>query len=300
MKLLDSASLLAGAATLKVQPGQYAALMIRVEGTTAAADASATDVGLVTVTWRSRPFTSLRFTDLQTVNKMELGYVELDNTTPFNYAAVLLASRCGDGNVFDVTAEDNFRVNVDLSGAGGGVGAAWTGGNIYLYGIPAEGQQMYLPVLLSHTDSISSGATKPIKLDYENMTNLYVLSLTNLASLHVSVDGQEVVDSSVASLQAFSNMDARIEAAFSEGFRINLHRSGALSEALSENVQVKASASGGAAAPIFVAAALDYTPDVQERSRVFVMTRARAKFNKKQGEHKGRPLRVAKNLGISV
>jgi hypothetical protein len=297
MRLLATASLTAGPATLEVQPGQYSALFIRVSGTTGGAAADQADVGLVSGTWRDRNFLSLQFQDLMQLNSMELGMVEDTDATPFSYSAMIPASLVGDGNVFDVTARDNMVIRVDLSGAGGVVGAAWTGGNITLLGVPADGLMYYLPSLVQHQPTIAVSGTDVLDVPYENVARIFFFNTTNLDKLQVSRDGQEVVNATVAQLLALSNMECRLESAFTAGFRVDLCRSRSMAEAMPDKIGMIATAgSGGASSPRIVAMFHDYTPDALSRSVALVNAKYRATISRKVRRGHTRPVQVAKRI----
>lgn len=297
MILHDSKSLLAGAAQLDVKPGQFSALVLRVAGTTGGAAADQADVGLVTGSWRDRSFFSMRFDDLMQIDAMELGQVEDDDATPFNYTALIPATFKADGNVFDVTAQDKMTIRVDLSGAAGVAGAAWTGGTISLFGVPSEGRMSYLPRMFQHQPNIAASSTDPIDLPYENIQRIYFFNTTNLDRLYISKDGQPVVQATVAEQLALSNMECRLESAFTAGFVVDCCRSRTLSQSMSDNFNVTlTTGSGGAATPRIIVVSLDFTPDAYDRSGVLVNAQFKARMTRKVKDNRTRPVDLIRKV----
>lgn len=295
----DSANILSGPANLNVIPGQYAALMVRVTGLTAAGAApTLANFGLLTGTIDGRPFYSVPLSVTQSINSMDLGLVEsaigAAGGNPIALSAVILASRAGDGNVFDFAESDNVQIGLDLSGISA---ANVASGTVQLFAIPQEGVQMYLPKMFAQVPNLAASSTDIIRLQYENISHLYVITTTNVASLMIQKDRKVFLDSAMADIQAFSNMDTRTEAAFTAGFVVNFHRSGSLSESLSDDLQVSITAgAGGAATPSLVPVSLDFTPDVLARSQTLVQATAQARFDRKTALGKGRPVTVARAI----
>jgi hypothetical protein len=299
MKRLDSANLLAGPARLNVLGGQYAAFMLRVNGLTAAGAApTLAQFGLIRMTVDGRPCYSVSLATTQTINAMDLGLVEsaigAAGGNPITLSAMILSSRAGDGNIFDISSADNATVELDLAAISA---ANVASGTVELYGIEQEGTQMYMPRLFTNQPNIAASSLADVQLNYENVSHLYVVTLTNLDRIQVVRDNEVYANGAVAALLAFSNMDSRIEAAFTAGLRINMHRSGALSESLSDTLKVEIfTTAGGVATPELVTVSLDFTPDKLNRSAALVEAKAKAKFERKQADNKGRPVTVAKAL----
>lgn len=298
MILLDSANILAGQANLEVRAGQFGAFLLRITGLTGAAAPTAASWGMIRAYADGRPFYSVTFAATQTINDIDLGFCE--NTigalggNPVAVSAMILASRVGDGNVFDVGDDDNMVITVDLSGVSA---ANMASGTIALYGIPQEGTQIYMPGMFTNQPNIAASSREVIRLNYENVAAVYVVTTTNLDRINLVKDHQVQIDAESAALQALNNMEGRHEAAFAAGYRLNLHRSGSLSEALSDDVQVQVTTTaGGAATPNLVTLTLDYTPDKMQRSAVLVEAKTRARFSRKESSGKGRPVTVAKAL----
>jgi hypothetical protein len=289
MILLKTASILAGAATLEIAGGQYAALMLRIAGANQAAQTlTVAQLGLVNMKIAGRNYATVRFDDLQTMNQIDLGQVESASAVgaAFTFSAIILASRAPDGNVFHVEPGKGSHVYIDLSGVTGVIVAS---GNVELYGIPMEGVQSYIPTIQTFAPSVTSGGNYLLDIPVENLTQIYATTLTNLDRVQVTRDGQIPVQASSAAILAFSNMDGRLEAAYTTGWKIDFHRSGALTEALSDSCQMFLSATGGAANPRFIACGLDFTPDEFKASSASVQAFGAAKLSRKNAAGKGRP-----------
>jgi hypothetical protein len=298
MKRMDSANLLAGPAALKVQPGQYSALVLRIDCLTGAAAPTAATWGNITAYWRNRPFYSVSAAATQVINEMDLGFVEATygalGGNPTQACFTILSSRVPDGNIIDVQGKDECEVRIDLSGVAAGNVAS---GTVTLYGIEAEGSMMYLPEMLSQTPNVAASTVDVIQFGQENISHLYMVTLTNVASVRVERDGQVAVDCVAGALQALSNLFAKLEAAYTAGVKMDFHGSGAMSEALSDDVKFNLTAgAGGAATPVLVPVSLDFTPDALERSSAYVAAKADQKFKRKDRNQKARPLRVARKL----
>jgi len=295
---MDSANLLAGPASLAVQPGQYSAFVLRVEGSTGAAAPDVATWGNITAYWRDDPFYSVSALATQVINEMDLGFIEATygalGGNPFAACFVILSSRVHDGNIIDVQGKDECEVRIDLSGVAAGNVAS---GTVTLYGIEAEGSQVYIPKMLSRTPNIAASTTDVISIGWENVSHMYMVCMTNVASVRLTKDGQEKVDCVSGAAQAISNIFATLEAAYTAGVKFNLHGSGAMSEALSDDVKMTITAgAGGAALPILIPVSLDFTPDALTRSSAFVAARADALFKRKLATGKSRPVTVARAL----
>jgi len=300
MKRLDSANMLAGPAQLEISPGQWAAFGLRVSGTNAGgATLAAANLGRVTAKFQGRPFASLGFDDLQILNMMDLGLVEAASAigAAFAFTAVIQASRVNDGNIFDIQEQDNATIELDLAGLGALVAA----GTVELFGIPQDGSAAYIPQLFSFTPNIAAGTVYTRNLPYENISHVYVTVPTNLASIQLVKDGQLYVDEPWASLIAFSNMDCRIEAAFVLGARVTMHRSGAITEALTDACEViLTAAAGGASTPHIICVSNDFVPTILSRSSATAQQKAISTFNRKAHLGKGRALTVAQAITGSL
>lgn len=294
MLLMKTASVLSGAATLEIAGGQYAAFMLRVAGTNQGAQTLAVaNLGLVNMKLAGRNYVTVTFSDLQEINKMDLGQVESSSSVgaAFAFSAVVLASRENDGNVFHVEPNKLSHIYVDLSGVTGTIVAS---GTIELYGIPAEGVMSYVPTMQTFVPSVTSGGNYLLDVPVENLTQIYATTLTNLDRVQVTRDGRIPVQASSSAINAFSNMDSRIEAAYTSGWKLDFHRSGALTEALSDSCQIFLSATGGAATPHLIACGLDFTPDEFKASSAAVQALGTARLARKQNDRKGRPVEVAR------
>jgi hypothetical protein len=208
-------------------------------------------------------------------------------------STVFLASRVHDGNIFDVDEKDNFSIAIDLAGVVGVVAA----GTIELFGVLQDGSQMYLPCMFTQTPNVAASSTNFTNMTYDNISHLYITTPTNVAQVQVEKDGETPVQCAWLDLLAFSNMDARIEAAFTTGVVVNMNRSGTISEGLTDNVRLTITAgAGGAAAPHIVCVANDFTPDKLAVSANASLNKAETKFARKVGLGKSRPVTVAKAL----
>lgn len=294
MLLFKTAQLLSGAATLELAAGQYSAFMLRVAGTNQAAQTlTVGNLGLINMKLAGRNYATVSFSDLQEINKIDLGQVESASAVgaAFTFSALILASRENDGNIFHVEPNKLSHIYVDLSGV---TGTIVLNGTIELYGIPQEGVQSYIPTMQTFAPPVTSGGNYLLDLPVENLTQLYATTLTNLDRVQITRDGRIPVQASSAAILAFSNMDARIEAAYTAAWRLDFHRSGALTEALSDSCQVFLSATGGAAAPHLIACGLDFTPDEFKASSAAVQALGTARLARKQQDRKGRPVEVAR------
>ena len=291
----STANILSGAANLPVNSGQFSALFLRVSGTNQAAQTlTAANLGNITAFYKGRPFTSVSFADLQIVNNMDGGAVESASAAggAFTFSCLLLASRNHDGNIFDVTQADNCQVTIDFSGVTAVIVAS---GTVELYGIPTEGAMRYIPQLFTYQPSIAASGTDVRQIPLENVAQIYFTTLTNLSLINVDKDGNAYTQASAAALQAFSNIDTQVETGLTTGFMVNLNRTGAISEALSDDVKLTLVAgSGGAAAPYLIVCAIDFTPEKFVQSANAVANAADVRFQKKAQAGKTRPVTVAK------
>lgn len=297
MKQLDTANILAGVANLRVPPGQYGGFMLRVAGTNQVAQTlTTTNCGLITASWRNVNFTSVRFVDLALMNAREGGVVEATSTAggAIGLACFLPASWNGDGNVFDCTQDDNVLITVDLSGVTGTIVAS---GTITLFGIPQEGAMAYLPRITTQTGNVpASGNQNPV-LGVENITHLFINTLTNLDRVQVNVDSVAFVQSTVAELLALSNFDSVVETAVTTNILIRFNRARIVNEMLADNIDLQLYAgSGGAAAPQLVSVWCDFSPDIYARSKATVTNRLDTRIARKRMFGKNRAVAVVEQL----
>lgn len=297
MKRLDAANLLGGPVQLRIPPGQFAGYVVRITGTNQAGQTlAAANLGLVTGWQAHRVWLSLQFADLQIINNIDMGLVEAASAAggAFAFSAIIQASRVGDGNIFHVVESDDKTIALDLAGVTGVIVAA---GQIELFGILQDGAQMYMPMLFTQTPNVPANSTQFTNMTYDNISDLYLTTPTNLLTVQVEKDGETPVQCLWADLLAFSNLDNRIEAAFTTGARVNMNRSGTISEALTDNVRVTLTAgAGGAAAPHIIAVSNDFTPDKLQVSSNASVAKAQMKFTRKADLGKSRPVTVAKAL----
>lgn len=280
----DSKNLLNGEAHLNLKAGQFAAFMIRIAGSTGAAAPVIADFGTVKLSGEKGAVFSVPFSSLQIINQMDLGQVESSigalGGNPFVLSALIVASRTGDGNIFDISDADEMELEVDLNGIVAGNVAS---GTIKLFGIPQDGIAQYMPEMFIHSPSITAGETDQRTLHYKNISSIYFTNLTNCDTLMIEKDGQVVVNASFAELQAMSNMDSRIESAFTTGIKIDLDRSGSMGEALSDDVllHIKAT-SGGVANPTVTVVSNRYDVDTLVRSSALVQAKTERKLKMKK------------------
>lgn len=291
----STANLLAGPAILPIKAGQWAALMLRIQGTTGAGAApTVANFGLVRGRFIGRPFHSVTWNANQEVNRIDLGQVEHSigaaGGNPIVSSLMILASRSADGNIFDVDENDDSAIEVTLDGL---TAANVGGGTIQLYGIPQEGVQMYIPQMFTRQPNLAASTTDVLRLKDENVSTIYVVTLTNLDRLLGVKDGEVFCNAEVAALLAASNMDARLEAAFTTSLRMDLHKSGSLTEALSDQVELTiTTTAGGAATPEVVPVSLDFTPNGLARSNALIEGKSALKIQRKIDTGKSRPVTV--------
>ena len=262
----------------------------------AAQTLTAANIGNIRAVTRGRPFVSLGLADLQILNNLDLGFVDAASVAgaAFTYTAVIMASRAGDGNVFDFASQDNAVIEVDLSGV---TAVIVDTGTIELFGVAQEGSQLYTPQMFINTMNIVAGGTDNLRLPYDNISHLYFTTPTNVDRLSILKDRAQYVSCSWADLIAFSNMDASIEAAFTTGALVNMQRSGAMGEALTDDVEVSVFAgAGGVAAPHIVSVSLDYTPDILVRSQEMVAEMVKGRLRRKVRLGKARPVTAFQQL----
>lgn len=305
LKLLDTAALTAGPVTLNVtKNGQYRAFMIRISATSGAgATPTIADFGTVTIREAGDPKCSLTWNDLNAIAQRDLGQIEHSigaaGGNPIVSSVWYVASRNGDGNIFDVLASDNYTVEVGLTGITVGSNVT-AGGTIKLYGDDAQGAQFYWPEMFAQNMSVSSGSSDVLNVRRENVSGIYVVTPTNVNEITVERDGVTVCSADNAALLAHSNADGRLEAAFTAAYFIDLNPSGAITEALSDNVDLKLAATGGTAAPSIVTVSHDFTPDKYARSSNLTSARADAVVRRKALAGKSRPISVIKAVAGAV
>ena len=126
---------------------------------------------------------------------------------------------------------------------------------------------------------------------------MYIITLTNVAQVRLTRDNQERVDCSAAELQAMSNLFAELEVAYAFGVKTSMQNSGAMTEALSDDVRLTITAgAGGVANPVCVPVSLDFTPDALTRSSAMVAAKANTILTRKEATGKARPVTVARML----
>jgi len=297
---MDNKSIVAGGAILSVKRGQWAGLMLRIVGTTGAG-AAPVEADFGTITFRragGRPQAVVSWVGLQATNEMDFGFMEASigaaGANPILHTVIVPSTTRADGNIMDILTDENSEIEVSFSGF---AAAEWTTGTIYLSGIPSEGVQMYQRQLFEQTLDLTASGIKPLKLTYDNISDLYVVTSTNIAELTLERDGVTIVDDLLGNLQAISNAHNRHEATFSEGLKLELAGSGALTEMLSDDMDLTVRAgSGGAVAAKIISAANDFTPDRLATSSALVAAKTEAKFARKAAANKGRPLSVIRAL----
>lgn len=297
MKLLGSANILAGPASFKVPTGQYARFLLRAAGTNQAGQTlTLANLGLITATWRNIAWTGVSFANVNALNGHVGGAVETATAAggAFTHSCFLEASYARDGNVFDVTAEDNVYINVDLSGVTAAIVAS---GTIQLYGLPADGAMAYMPKLFRYTHSVAASGTQPETIAADNIALVFLQTLTNIARVQVSVDNVPQVQGEVAALLAASNYESTLETASTTTLLLNLNRSGLWDERLSDNVIVEVTATGGGAvATDVVFVAVDPTPDTLSRSRATLDSKVAVRQARKLQLNKDRAVKVSRAI----
>jgi hypothetical protein len=293
-----TANMLSGPAILPILAGQWAALMLRIDGSTGAAAPVVGDFGLIRGRIDSRPFYSVTWSATQEINRMDLGQVEAAigafGGNPIDHSCMIISSRTGDGNIFDIDDDDDSAIEVDLSGIAAGNLAS---GTIQLYGIPQEGVQFYIPNMFTRQPNIAASSTDVVRFKEENVSHLYMVTLTNLDRALLIKDGEVKANAEFAALLAASNMDARLEAAFTTSLRLDLHKSGALTEAMSDKFELTLTTNaGGVGNPELVPVALDFTPDALLRSTSLVEAKAAMVLQRKAESGKARAVTVVEAL----
>jgi hypothetical protein len=294
-----SSNLLAGPASLELRPGQYAGFMVRIAGLTAAGAApTLANFGTLGVRYKRGRIFSTTLSAAQEMDTLDFGLVEsaigAAGGNPITISAIIPASRVGDGNIFQVGDNDGYELTLDLNGI---AAANVASGTVTAFGIPAQGVQKYIPQVFSTVPSIPASGFQNLNLKYENVSALYLFTLTNLDLITVIRDGQVLVDASVAEMLALSNMDNRIEAAHTTGLKIDLNRSGALGEQLSDDLIVKLTATaGGAATPELIVISHDFTPDDLQRSASSVTATVNNALQRKVNAGLTRPVKVVDAL----
>jgi len=293
MKLLQSANMLAGPASFKVPAGQYAALELRAVGVNAGgATMTLAQLGRITITWRGVAVTNVNFADLNGLNNLIGGVAVFASAigAAFNAFGVFHASYSGDGNVFDVTEDDDLYVSVDLSGITAAIIAS---GTISLFGTMADGVQKYFPRLFYIQANVPAAGTYPYTLQTDNVTHIYIAPLTNLARLQITADRQIRFFGSTAELLDFTNYNSRVEVAVAAQLLLPLAVSGELTEALSDDIGIQIEAgAGGACTSNVLYISLDFSPDVMARSAATVQNKNAVVMSRKANLGKGRATKV--------
>lgn len=297
MKLLGSANVLAGPATFKIPPGQYSRFLLRVAGTNQAGQTlTLANLGLMTGTWRNINWLSIAAANVNALNNHIGGAVETATAAggAFTHSMFIEASYKRDGNVFDVTSEDNVYVSIDLSGVSAVIVVS---GTVELYGFDADGAMAYLPKLFQYTHTVAASGTQPETIAADNVGMLFVTPLTNIARVQVNVDNVPHVQGALAALLSGSNYESVLETASTTTLLLNLNRSGLWDESLSDNVVVELTAGGGGAVSSAVCfVSIDPTPDVLTRSRATLDNKIAVKQSRKLGLGKDRAVKVSRAL----
>lgn len=294
MVLLQAANILAGPANFSVPAGQYSSFLIRGAGVNAG---GATEViasmGLVTGTWRGGAWMSVRFDDLNILSRHTGGVMESASAigAGFAFSCRIKSSYGLDGNIFDVTDDDNVKISVDLSGITAAVVAS---GTVSLFGVLQDGAQAYVPRLSYYVHSVPASGSVPEQIQVDNVSHLMMTPLTNLARLQVLKDNVPYCQLTTAEALCLSNNDWQTEAAAETTvILIPLQRSGMFSEALSDDVRLTLDAgAGGAVATRVMTIGLDPTPDVLARSRATLDSKVTVKRDRKSRLRKDRAVKV--------
>jgi hypothetical protein len=285
--------MLAGPANFDVPAGQYESLILVASGTNAGgATLALANLGLITATWRGAAFMSERFDDLNTLSRLVGGIAENASAigAAFRMMARIRASYGNDGNVFDITDDDDVRISVDLSGLGALVAA----GNLQLFGVMQDGAQAYVPRLFHYVHALPASNQLPEDIKQDNVSHLMLTVLTNLARVQVEKDNAPWYQCTTADALSLSNNDYRVEAAAeTDAILLSMNRSGLFNEALSDDVRLTLEAgAGGAAAVRVTSISIDPTPDVLARSRSTLDTKVVVKRERKTKLGKTRAVTV--------
>jgi hypothetical protein len=304
MRILASSSILSGPVSFRVPAGQYAGFALRVTGTNQAAQTlTAANIGNLTGTWRGVPILNIGFANLQTINNLQKGFSEFASSVGAAFRATAFYRATGrpdgetDGNVFDITDDDQLYINLDLSGVTGTIVAS---GTVQLFGIMSQGAQAYLPRYFQQSRNIASGATDSFDLPHDNISFVWAGTLTNLSRFQLMKDGNVFYQGSPTDMEALSNFENEVESEVTTSFLLPLHRSGALSEALSDSVSLLIDTSGGAGTPVIVDCCLDFTDDVLTRSRATFQTATNTTLNRKAALQKLRAVAVVQKVQSSA
>lgn len=290
MKLLRSHNILSGPANYKIPAGQYSRFIIRVTGTNQAAQTlSIANLGVITATWRGVGFMSVPFYAVNQLNARFGGVVETASAigAAFRMSCQIESSYVGDGNVWDVTDDDDVYINVNLSGVTGTIVAS---GTLQIFGVAVEGQQAYVPRLFQLTTNVAANGVIPYDLAYDNVGFVFVCqtngaaAILNLSRLEVEVDRELRIQGSDTDLWSQTNYETltETEPASDNNILLNLNQSRSVNEMLSDDITVRVYAAGGGACTAdLVSCSYDFTPDVLARSKATIDNRTANKQSRK-------------------
>lgn len=293
MKRLRSHNILAGAANFTIPAGQYGGFMIRVTGTNQGGETlTIANLGLITSTWRGVSWNSVTYEDVNTLNGHQGGVAEAASGAgiAFTFSAFIMASYGPDGNIFDVTDDDDLIISLDLSGVTGTIVAD---GLVEIFGLIQDGAQAYVPRLFGRTMTVAASGSEPVAMPQDNIIAIFLRDKTNVARIQVEKDRSIFAQGTWDDLLSVSNFKSVVETGLAESIVINMNESGFFDEKLTDDVTITVDAGVGGATQLHVVSiSVDPAPDV--------MARSRATLDNKQAMVRARKIQLGKTRAAKV
>lgn len=292
MKLLSSA-VMPQTLDVKLPAGQYRTLYFHWSGTAVAGQTvAAADLGQVLLSVKGRQYQRLEVSWLQPLNNAEGGIVDTTSAAggAFSFSARLNQFYDGDLlNILDVQDSDNVRVQVIPAST---LAAKVSAGTLDITAHKAVGVQGYIRKLLQRDLSIISG-TITERLGEENVKKLFIENNSNITRISVNLDGDNFIDSTRLELAEETNMNMRIEtlSLTTPVLVCDLAPTGSLVEAMNDEGQIIIQG-GGADTVSIIVEGVDFTPDVESRSKAMAQSAYQTKYQRKAALGKTRPLQV--------
>lgn len=302
MKLLGSTNILSGAASFPIPAGQYGGFMIRAAGTNQAGQTlTLANLGNVSVAVQGHGVIYSSFTALNNIPALARGVVETATAAgaAFTHSAFILPSFVSDGNIFDVSAQDNWFVDVSLGGVTGVIVAS---GTLEIFGIPQDGAQAYFPKMAMQSRNIAASSTDQFTLSMDNIGFLWIDGLTNIDTITIAIDGQTKVFGSPAELLAFSNWYWNPATALTDEILLDFVKSKTFDESLSDKFEITIlTNAGGAATPVIIPISYEPTPQLFNRSKATYIAKRQDKLDRKSAAQKLSAVDISNKLSpISI
>lgn len=257
MILYKSENLLNLSTTKDLPEDLIQGLFIRYSGTAAAAvTVTLANLGTVRVNYRGSDIVNVPVTFLNGMNNLHWGTAEFTSAVGAAFAGsvyVPFHAPWDYGNGLANRLSDRGFVELRFPALTAAVIAS---GTVEIYYVQARTVANYVPLWIQQNVQVGGAGTVVDRIQSFNISSLYFdFNAIITGSVLVFRDGQQVINSNQAVLQAKSNFDNRVETAITL-VQVDLNPNDILANALSNNIEVNFGASGAGTIGLYYLAIL--------------------------------------------